>query len=222
MKNIAYTEEYLAERKRQSAVYCPDYLQHEKQVPLSDGYMLNKRSYMGKVGEYTRNATENDLLNAAGVVVYTYQNLNDDGDFCKIIEHRDGSSYMVFRCDLYGYSVLNLATLQEFHYLPPEPEPFIWTDVFYNKDNNMLAVSGCYWACPFGTLLQDFTKPMDAPIYQVDIQKHIKDGYDRYDDIDFVRWHGTDLHLSLLDIKTEKPQSMVIAEKEYNEWLKMR
>lgn len=73
----------------------------------------------------------------------------------------------MFDEDLYGYSVLNLKTLECVHYIPSEShldnkETFIWCDVNYNINNNLLVVSGCYWATPYTLIVVDFTKPMEV------------------------------------------------------------
>lgn len=224
MPNAAYTNDYLLYRKKQEAIFCADFLTSEKTLPLSPQYQLRILSYRGNVGGYNLHATRNELLSQTGHVLYTYQNINDDCEFHKIIQHSDGSNYLIFRTDLYGYSVLNLETGKDFHYIPsdsfPKGEMFIWTDVFYNADNNMLAVSGCYWACPFGTLILDFTHPLEEPQVIADVQAHLEDGYDRYDDVDFAEWRGTDLVLCAWDCQTGKKLTISLTKETYGEWLK--
>lgn len=222
MKNVAYTEAYRAYRREQEAVFSPGYLQNTETVTLSPHFELLKRRYFGKVGEFWLHANDNQLLDKEKAVLYTWRNLNNDGEFCKIIQHQDGSEYMIFRTDLYGYSVLHLATLQDIHYFPaesfPSGETFIWTDVFYNEKNNMLAVSGCFWACPFGIMLLDFTQPMKGNGIWVDVQEHLQDGYDQYDDVDFLEWSNTDLVLTAFNNQTEKKETICLYEDQYRRW----
>lgn len=224
MKNMAYTPEYLTYRTQQSAVFCTDYLQDEMLITLSPLYQIKKHSYVGEVGSYTIRATENELLNEQGEVIYYYHNINDDNEFHKIIAHSNGNSYLLFRRDLYGYSVLNLTTLQDFHYIPsdsfPEGETFIWVDVSYNIENNLLAVSGCYWACPSGTLLQDFSSPMTAPAIWVDVLEQLEGGYDSYDDVDFLKWQGTDLILNAWDCDRKEKTIICLSQQNYMIWLR--
>ncbi|EEQ57272.1 hypothetical protein CBFG_00982 [Clostridiales bacterium 1_7_47FAA] len=223
MVNVAYSQEYRTYRQEQERVFCADYLRHSKTTMIFPHYYLKKCSYSGKVGGYTLHATENELIDETGKVLYTWKNLNDDCEFCELIEHGNGHEYLVFRSDLYGYSVLDLDTLQDFHYIPsgsfPKGETFIWTDVSYNKKTNLIAVSGCYWACPFGTLLMDFSHPMKEPGIWADVQEHLENGYDRYDDVDFMEWRNTDLVLCAFNNQTENRETILITEHEYIKWL---
>ena len=59
-----------------------------------------------------------------------------DGEFCSLFRHRNGKHYLISRTELYGYSVLEVESGQEMHYVPscvhPEDgqkveEVFIWT-----------------------------------------------------------------------------------------------
>lgn len=223
MNNVAYSKEYGIYRQEQEQVFRGDYLRHCNTTKIYPHYYLKKSSYGGKVGEYTLHATENELFDETHTLLYTWRNINDDCEFCEFIEHSDGHKYLIFRSDLYGYSVLDLNTLQDHHYIPsgsfPKGETFIWTNVFYNKKTNLIAVSGCYWACPFGTLILDFSHPMKDPGIWADVQEHIENGYDRYDDIDFMEWRDTDLVLSAFNNQTEIKETILITEDEYTIWL---
>ena len=53
----------------------------------------------------------------------------------------------------------------------------------------MLAVEGCYWACPFGLHLVDFSEPMRESKW-VDVIDLLDGDYDNYDGAEFVRWDG--------------------------------
>ena len=121
-----------------------------------------------------------------------------------IIDHADGQQYFVFDEDLYGYSVLKLSDLTCIHYIPEESygkypdefeETFIWCDCFYNPENNMLAVDGCYWACPNNIIVLDFADPMHIVGSKewMDIYKKCSEEYPDIDDIEFVRWDGAKL-----------------------------
>lgn len=116
-----------------------------------------------------------------------------------MIHHANGEKYLIFRQDLYGYSVLNLETLEDFHYLPEEAFPqekekfsetFIWTDVSYSSKNNLLAVIGCFWACPSSVILLDFTDPMVAQEKWLDLHLVVDSTYDLYDDLTFLAWNN--------------------------------
>ena len=59
----------------------------------------------------------------------------------------------------------------DMHYIPaqsygkyPEEfeETFLWCKCYYNPVNDLLAVDGCYWACPYSLIVLDFSHPMTA------------------------------------------------------------
>lgn len=224
MKNAAYTKEYRSYRQEQEEVYCADNLCDMEYGALSTHLSLIKRSFSQITAKCLLHAVEYELMDETKSVIYTWRNIHDDGDFYKLIEHSDRNEYLIFRIDLYGYSVLNLSTLQDFHYIPsgsfPEGETFIWTDVFYNRKNNMLAVSGCYWACPYETMLLDFSQPMKGPGELIRVQKCLAQSTASYDDIDFAAWRGTDLILHAYNTEISQMETIVLSEDTYRLKLK--
>ena len=99
-------------------------------------------------------------------MIYEWKNIYNISRYATIIKHSDGNKYLLFSIDLYGYSVLNLKTLECINYIPSESyldnkETFIWCDVNYNINSNLLVVSGCYWGTPYSLIVLDFTKPME-------------------------------------------------------------
>lgn len=192
---------YEDQRRRQSGIFAPDYLstRPEKLTELGDGLAVRSRYYSGTVPEYRYHihASENTLLDSEGKNLYTWQNLNDSGDFCRLIRHRNGNRYLVFRCDLYGYSVYELETGKDIHYLPLESEPekqedfretFLWTGAHYDPDSNLLAAPGCYWASTNSAVVIDFTDPLTPQERWLELHEVIDPGYDKYDDLDFDGW----------------------------------
>ena len=137
-------------------------------------------------------------------MVFEWKNTDGHSRMAVMIHHTDGQDYFVFDEDLYGYSVLRLSDLASVHYIPAEShrynsgkfvETFIWCNCFYNPENNMLAVDGCYWACPNNIIVLDFSDPMrivEAKEWS-DIYSRCRDEYPDIDDIDFVRWDGSKL-----------------------------
>ena len=134
---------------------------------LDDNYSIKYYYYKdidsNKDGEICRLYKDDDL-------VYEWKNIYGKSRFATIINHSDSNKYLVFDEDLYGYSVLNLKTLDCIHYIPSESrldnkETFIWCNVNYNQKNNLLVVSGCYWATSYSLIVLDFTKPMEIIEY---------------------------------------------------------
>lgn len=119
--------------------------------------------------------------------------------WCGEYAHRtdNGRSY---RCRLfspegkmiYGYSVLRLSDMEQMHYVPRgnSGESFIITDLHYCSENRIAAAGGCFWAYPYDVALIDLSEPMKEPekmttLFPIVNPEH---DYDRFEDIDFVRW----------------------------------
>ena len=130
-------------------------------------------------------------------MIYEWKNIYDKSRYATIIKHSDGNKYLLFSIDLYGYSVLNLKTLECINYIPSESyldnkETFIWCDVNYYPKNNLLVVSGCYFASPYSLIVLDFTKPMEI----VDSSNWLNLPSKYYElgcDIDFKCWKDNKL-----------------------------
>ena len=123
--------------------------------------------------------------------------------------------YIFYSEDLYGYSVYEIETKKVFNYFPLATftqgiETFIGTDIHYNKNNNMFAVEGCYWACPCDVFLIKANSPMEMFNELLNIHKIIDPEYDKYDDIEFVEWENNNIKLKL-DCK----EIITLTEEEY-------
>lgn len=135
-----------------------------REVMLDDDYSIKYYYYEDKISGQSGEVCK---LYKDDRMIFEWKNIYGQSRFATIINHSDGNKYLVFDEDLYGYSVLNLKTLECVHYIPSEShldnkETFIWCDVNYNINNNLLVVSGCYWATPYTLIVVDFTKPMEV------------------------------------------------------------
>lgn len=195
--NVYHTPQYQKFRQEQAFLFSEDCLCQRpgKEPELPQGWTVCTSRYQG--GLYR--AARHQLLDSGDQVVYTWDNINDDGEFYRLFPHANGNHYLVFREDLYGYSVLEVETGRTMHYIPEKSWPldgrqgeetFIWTNVAYDAATNLLAVSGCYWACPNGTLLLDFADPLAEQDWKVwlDVQNVVDPDYDLYDDINLERF----------------------------------
>lgn len=162
----------------------------EKAYILSNGDIVVLREYE-KVIEHCRYSGSRFFLNRKGEIVYFFDMPIHSGSLISqnIIEHRNGESYLLFRTELYGYSVLNLHSWKAQHYIPDGringKESFIWCDAAYCSNNDLLYVTGCYWACPWSTLIVDFSQPERMPFREYDLKNETDDFEE---DIDPVRW----------------------------------
>ncbi len=133
--------------------------------------------------------------------IFEWKNIDAHSRMITIINHSDGNKYLLFDEDLYGYSVLNLETLQCVHYIPEESyreddieETFIWCIPHYDKDSDLIAVEGCMWASPYSVIVLDFSHPMNivkaSEWYDLWQEREPFD-YDEYVgdlDLNFVSW----------------------------------
>lgn len=138
-------------------------------------------------------------------LVFEWKSLYHNSRISNIIEHSNGHKYLIFTEDLYGYSVLELDTLKNMHYLPKEDplvESFIWgSDIFYNKNNDLLVVEGCFWGWPVSAIVLDFSKPLEAVDAKdwIDVRSKFNENYD---DITFKSWHEEKIEFLFNDKKS--------------------
>lgn len=75
--------------------------------------------------------------------------------------------YLLCGEDYQGYNVIDLATAGNFVEFP-EPgyqgDGFCWVAAHPSPDGKILAVEGCYWACPYELVFFDFSNPCMLPL----------------------------------------------------------
>ncbi len=197
MKNVVDTLEYQSYRNEYNYVFSDEYLINVEMNTLSSDFSIKIYRYRDDsqiVLPYRVHCNLAHLVNKDSEIVYSIKNINNDAAFFNLIEHSNGKGYLIFRIDLYGYSVLDLDTMQDYHYIPEESflgeETFIWTVTHYNKNTNLLVAEGCYWAHPSDIVLVDFSEPTILPFPEYDLS-FLADGND-LEDIEFENWDGHD------------------------------
>ncbi len=226
MGNAAYTEQYKQRCDECRSLFIADHFTQEEAYCLTDGYAVHVRSYAGNVGNYNLSGSECTLLDVDEKTIAEWRSIDDSAAFYAVIKHSNQRTYLIFRQDLYGFSVLDLGNGKRMQFFPELSlnggETFIWTDVAYNPESDVLAVTGCYWACPDSTQLFKFDDPMsDSPEY-VDLVACFDGDYDLYDDVCFVQWAGGDLHVTRYVIETKQHEPVVVKQEEYLSWLAQR
>ena len=81
-------------------------------------------------------------------------------------QHKNGNEYLLCGEDYQGQTVVNLTKGTVTNYFPEEGfngTGFCWVDALPSPDANVLAVFGCYWACPYELVFFDFSKPDQLP-----------------------------------------------------------
>ncbi|GHU03659.1 hypothetical protein FACS1894158_02520 [Betaproteobacteria bacterium] len=227
MKNIAYTAEYQAWRTAWKAVFAPENRKSIENMKIDGcdaGYQAERTYYKTESGGEVLWGAETVINDQSGAEIYRWRTDDDDCDFLVLIRHGNGREYFLFRTGLYGYGVYDVALKREFVYIPDAFESFIWTEAHHNPVNDMLVVRGCYWACPWSVILLDFSNPM-AETKWVDVIAALPGDYDKYDNLDFIRWDKDTLILKAGEIievdgkTTTKPVELFIPREQYAKWL---
>lgn len=224
LKNAAYSDRYKEENKQCESLFAEENKAESEEILLPDGYKIFKTTYRGKVNGCNLHGNSCVLSDSTGKAIHTWNNFDDDAEFHTLIHHLNGNTYLVYRHELYGYSVFDLTNNKEFQYYPQcvldGREYFIWTDVHYNPLNNLLAVTGCIWAAPWSTLIVDFENPMDEPEFQIDVINCLDGDYDVYDDADFVRWENEYLVLNCYNIEKKAKEEVLVFPEMYSQKIK--
>ena len=88
-------------------------------------------------------------------------------EWCK---HPNGFEYLLCGEDYQGYTVINLDERSIKSFFPEsayDGNGFCWAKVYASPGGNILAVDGCYWACPYELVLYDFTEPDILPLSEL-------------------------------------------------------
>lgn len=82
------------------------------------------------------------------------------------VKHANNNEYLLCGEDYQGYTTINLTKEKTHIYFPEdgyEGSGFCWAAVYPSPDSSLLAVDGCYWACPYDLVLFDFKYPDVLP-----------------------------------------------------------
>lgn len=188
--NIYHTDEYrrfMVQKEENISDLCRE----ERTIPLDLGYSL----WCGEYAHRTDNGRSYRcrLFSPEGKPVFGYTLYHNifENDAVKLLFAPDGL-YFFYLEGLYGYSILRLSDMEQMHYVPRgnSGESFIITDLHYCSENRIAAAGGCFWAYPYDVALIDLSEPMKEPekmttLFPIVNPEH---DYDRFEDIDFVRW----------------------------------
>ena len=82
------------------------------------------------------------------------------------IHHSNGNEYLLCGEDYQGQTIINLTRGTTNTFFPDsghEGHGFCWTAAYASPDSKIIAVDGCYWACPYETVFFDFSNPDELP-----------------------------------------------------------
>lgn len=83
------------------------------------------------------------------------------------VSHQNGKEYLLCGEDYQGYTVINLTDRKEHTVFPDdgyEGHGWCWITAYPSPDGKLVAVFGCYWACPYDLRVYDFSEPDKTPL----------------------------------------------------------
>ena len=155
-------EQYQAERAKTEARFTPDRAgtSGEPKASPSGRYRLVVTPY--DQGKPYWGYTQGDIYRG-NELVFSVQRNHDSFPFAWIEDHPDGHDYMVTGEDYQGYTILQLDTGDRWDHFPEgghKGHGWCFVVQHPSPDRTMLAVEGCYWACPYETRIYDFSQPL--------------------------------------------------------------
>lgn len=222
-ENIFHSEKYQKLRQQYiDKAFKPQNRRETIKLPLEAGFILESTEYLAYENGSEHpdlTAYEQSLISPDKSIVHKWQlcDCHDFTSFTQIFTHSDGRLYLIYKEELYGYSVLRLSDKKELHYVPLgnysdnsqdksyPGESFIMTDFYYCPQNNYAAAGGCFWAAPFDTAILDFSDPLLPPDRIRTMHDIIDPNYenDALEDIDFKEWQNGFLILEADGIKEQ-------------------
>ena len=222
MANAVNSAQYQARIRQTETLFEGQNFTRRQTINLSGGYEIVKDAY--RLGATSFSGGEYTLFDARKMQIISWRCIDDRAEFFGLIRHADGKFYLVFRQDLYGYSVLDLASAQIMRFVPDAwlegKESFIWDGVHYLRDWDALAARGCYWAAPNGVHLVSFAEPMSEEQRYVDVLDCMQGGYDIYEQADFASFEGNELSLKCFRADTLRYENIKISREQYREWMR--
>ncbi len=220
MTNAVNSAQYQARIRQTETLFEGQNFTGRQTINLSGGYEIVKDAY--RLGAVNFSGGKYTLFGAPQIK--SWRCIDDRAEFFSLIRHADGKFYLVFRQDLYGYSVLDLASAQIMRFVPDAwldgKESFIWDGVHYLRGWDALAVDGCYWAAPNGVHLVSFAEPMSEEQRYVDVLDCMQGGYDIYEQADFAGFEGNELSLKCFRADTLRYENIKISRERYREWMR--
>ena len=242
MTNAVNSAQYQARIKQAEALFEEQNFTQRQTINLGGGYEIVKDAYrLGAVnfsgGKYTLfgapqiiswrcidDGNGSCVAHLKSRAIISWRCIDDRAEFFSLIRHADGKFYLVFRQDLYGYSVLDLASAQIMRFVPDAwldgKESFIWDGVHYLRGWDALAVDGCYWGAPNDVHLVSFAEPMSEEQRYADVLDCMQGGYDIYEQADFAGFEDNELSLKCFRADTLRYENVKISREQYREWMR--
>lgn len=209
-RNMYNRAEYNAFIESQKYVLNEKYFIKKQQYQLPEGFSLEVETYadVKSMGSYSANQAflQSCILRKAGGSFYKYNCADGHvNPFLEWIEHSNGHRYYPFHIHLYGISYIDIDTAEVYHYIPEGyphngdsllGESFIITDIHYDRNSDLIAYGGCFWAAPSDVMIGDFSEPLRYKPEWMSMREMVDPDYEKYDDLDFDSWGENELMLS--------------------------
>ncbi len=165
MKNVAFSTEYAEQYNRQFEILFREENRRSKEEGcFANGYSLMCESFEGELDDEPRLAARYALFSPSHEPVFTYACLDSANSLCEMIRHNNGRTYFLFRRDRFGFSVLDLETLQEHRFYSDDAlynqNDFIWCSAEYYPARNTIFVAGHMPGGHYEVYEYDFSDPL--------------------------------------------------------------
>ena len=221
MANAVNSAQYQARIKQAGTLFEGRNFIQRQTINLGSGYEIVKDAY--RLGATNFGGGEYTLFDTHKTQIKSWRCIDDRAEFFSLIRHANGKFYLVFRQDLYGYSVLELDRGRIMRFVPDAwtlgKESFILSGVHYLRGWDALVVSGCYWGAPNGVHLVSFAEPMSEEQRYVDVLDCMQGGYDIYEQADFAGFEGNELSLKCFRADALQYEKVKISREQYREWM---
>ena len=220
MANAVNSAQYQARIKQAETLFEGRNFTRCQTINLSGGYEIVKDAY--RLGAVNFSGGKYTLFGAPQII--SWRCIDDRAEFFSLIRHANGKFYLVFRQDLYGYSVLELDRGRIMRFVPDVwmlgKESFIWGGVHYLRGWDALAVDDCYWGAPNDVHLVSFAEPMSEEQRYADVLDCMQGGYDIYEQADFAGFEGNELSLKCFRADALRYENIKISRERYREWMR--
>ena len=196
--NVYGTPEYLKWAEDRSYVFDEKYFFGENVAELPDGYSLSVRNYLHRTEHADLSYGSKCEFRKDGNCIYSYTTYDHHHHSYKdFIFHSNGHRYYPFHIDLYGISFIDVDTLDVFNYIPrgydndyglPAGESFIVVSVNYNKETDLIAYEGCYWAGPYDVMVGKLNDPLNFDPHLISVSEYFDRKHEELPEIDFASW----------------------------------
>ncbi len=163
---LSPVERYAARRISMEKYFVPENAQPDPKIHKSPSgrYTLKVTGYATKPGAWAYSRGEvYDGEKLVGDVKRNYSHF----PFSWAEAHENGHDYLVCGEDYQGQTTIELDTgARADSGATPDTMKgfgFCWSSMHPSPDKRVLAVDGCYWACPYEVVLFDFREPMKLP-----------------------------------------------------------